>query len=96
MSKTKNKKEKMMKKVETFSIRIFCQSCRTLLYKYTKEGPGKLVKCFVDRISDDHTRGDCKCHQCGQQFARVGEIRGRRIHKIIQGKIYVQGSTGKK
>lgn len=87
----------MVKKSKpTFIIKIFCQSCNTFLYKYRKEGPGKLVKCFADGILEDNTQELGLCPGCGKQFARLGEIRGRPIHKIVQGSVFVKGRTGKK
>ena len=80
----------------TFIIGIFCRTCNTFLYKYRKEGPGKLVKCFVDGILEDNTKEPCVCPECGKEFARPGEIRGRSIHKIVQGSVFVKGRTGKK
>lgn len=72
-------------------IHIHCGKCKTPLYKYQKDIPGHLVKAFKDRIIKDHTRGDKKCHNCGQEFARDAVIQGRPAHKIIQGKVYVKG-----
>ena len=78
------------KKVQTYTIRVFCANCGTLLYKYRKEGPGHLVKCYKDGIIKDYTNGDLKCPKCGVQFAREAIIHGRPANKIIQGKLYVR------
>jgi len=77
------------------TISIFCSKCRTLLYKYHKGGTGGLVKCFEDRIAEDHTQGDLKCPNCGQEFARLRIIQNKRAHKIIQGKVFIKGMTRK-
>lgn len=77
------------------TICVHCQGCRTLLYKYAKGGTGSLVKCFVDRILEDRTKGDLHCHECGQEFARSRGMAGKPAHKIIQGKVYVRGMTRK-
>lgn len=82
------------RKAEIFPIKIFCTKCKTLLYEYDKEGPGHLLKCFVDRIKADYTKGDCKCPNCGQEFARRALIGHRPIHKIINGKVYKTGWCG--
>lgn len=50
-------------------------------------GKGSLVKCFVERIVEDMTKGDLTCPQCGQEFARPAMIRGRPANKIIGGKV---------
>ena len=77
------------------TIGIHCLKCRTLLYRYRKGGTGGLVKCFVERIASDRTAGDLRCPRCGVQFAREGEIAGRPIHKIIQGKVFTRGMRRK-
>jgi hypothetical protein len=76
--------------VERRTIDIHCARCRTLLYRYAKGGTGGLVKCYVERIIEDLTRGDLTCPQCGQPFARPRMIRGRPAHKIIQGKVFTR------
>lgn len=83
----------MSKQFYTFDVH--CSRCNRLLYRYQKEGPGQLVKCFLDRIVKDHTRGDCTCPGCGQVFARTASFHNRPAHKIIQGKIIVRGHVKK-
>lgn len=83
------------KKTKEFVIKIICDNCGTLLYKYRKEGPGSLVKCYVDGILRDYTKGNLECHQCNQQFARPAKYHNRPAHKIIQGKVIVKGHYGK-
>jgi len=75
------------------TIKIYCQNCQTLLYKYRKDIPGRLIKCYQDMILEDHTNGDLKCPKCGQQFARKKTIHNKPANKIIQGKVYVKGLT---
>lgn len=82
-------------KVERKTISIFCAQCRTLLYKYRKGGDGGLVKCFVERISEDHTNGDLHCPECGQEFARERMMAGKPAHKIIGGKVFTKGMRRK-
>ena len=77
------------------TIGIHCAGCRTLLYRYRKGGTGGLVKCFVERITEDRTNGDMKCPACGQEFARAQVISGRPAHKIIQGKVFTRGMRRK-
>jgi LSD1 subclass zinc finger protein len=77
------------------TIAIHCAGCRTLLYRYSKGGTGSLVKCFVERIVEDRTRGDLACPECGQTFARPWATSGKPAHKIIQGKVFTRGMTRK-
>ena len=72
-------------------IRVHCSKCKSQLYKYRKDKPGRLIKLYRDEIIKDHTKGDLKCHKCGQEVARGNEmIHGRPAHKIIQGKVHVK------
>jgi len=57
-------------KKQEFSIKVCCAKCRLVLYHYSKEGPGHLVKCYVDGIVKDNTKGDLKC----QAICSVGYI----------------------
>ncbi len=77
------------------TISILCSRCGALLYRYHKGGTGSLVKCLVERIAEDHTRGDLRCPQCGQEFARLRTIGGRPAHKIIGGKVFTRGMRRK-
>ena len=86
----------MKKNKKLFSIKLHCASCLTFLFKYQKEGPGSLVKCFTSNISEDATQGNGICPHCGTQFARDSKIGNRPILKIIQGRVNVKGNTGKK
>ena len=83
------------KKIKEFVIKIICANCGTLLYRYKKEGPGSLVKCYVESILKDCTKGNLKCPKCNQQFARLAKYHNRPAHKIIQGKVVVKGHCGK-
>lgn len=83
------------KKIKEFIIKIICANCGTLLYRYKKEGPGSLVKCYVEGILKDCTKGNLKCPKCNQQFARLAKYHNRLAHKIIQGKVVVKGHCGK-
>ena len=42
------------------TIKIYCQQCTTLLFKYRKQGKGQLVKTFLHKIVQDHTKV-CVC-----------------------------------
>jgi len=71
-------------------IKVYCKNCKTLLYKYQKEKPGHLIKCYKDRIVEDYTKGDLRCPCCKQIFARETMIHGKPANKIIQGKVFVK------
>jgi|AntAceMinimDraft_1070359.scaffolds.fasta_scaffold106885_1 ribosomal protein S27E len=67
---------------------VKCKACDALLYKYRKGGKGSLVKCYLERITEDMTTTPCECPGCGQTFARVDLVHGKPAHKIIGGKAY--------
>ncbi len=85
-----------LRKKQIFRIKIFCSGCNALLYKYNKEGPGNLVKCFVDGITENNTTKACTCPKCEKVFAREDLLRGRPIHRLIKGTFFKRGNTGKK
>jgi predicted RNA-binding Zn-ribbon protein involved in translation (DUF1610 family) len=64
----------------------FKQDC----VQYHKNGNGKLVKCWHERIAVDYTHKDLKCPACGQQFARETMIRGLPANKIVGGKVILK------
>ena len=65
------------------------------MYKYRKGGRGGLVKCILERITEDHTKGDMRCPKCDREFARFKMYGGQGAHKIIQGKVYTKGMARK-
>ena len=81
---------KPRKKQPQRTVQISCGKCRSLLYKYRKGGKGALVKCFIERIVEDHTNVVGVCPSCGQEFARETMIRGAPAYKIVGGKVMVK------
>lgn len=81
---------KPRKKQPERSVDISCSKCRAKLLQYKKGGNGALVKCFVERISKDHTEQLGICPSCGSQFGRETLIRGVPAIKIIGGKVQVK------
>lgn len=79
---------------KTYTITVCCARCGTELYRYRKDAPGALVKCYTDGILEDHTKGDLRCPKCDQEFARQALIHNRPAHKIIGGKVFVKGHHG--
>ncbi|WP_440056756.1 hypothetical protein ACSLBF_17910 (plasmid) [Pseudoalteromonas sp. T1lg65] len=75
------------KKGPTRTIDIFCAKCKQTLFKYRKGGKGSLVKCFKERITQDHTNNQTHCPQCDTEFARDSLVRGTPALKIIGGKV---------
>lgn len=75
------------KKGPTKTVDIFCSACKAALFKYRKGGKGALVKCFIERITQDYTTTPCICPQCERPFARPAIIRGTPAYKIIGGKV---------
>jgi hypothetical protein len=78
------------KKGPTRTVQIFCSNCKAPIFKYRKGGKGALVKCFIERIVENHTTTPCLCPGCGQEFARETMIRGTPAYKIIGGKVHMK------
>jgi len=76
------------KKGPTKTVDIYCKKCNTQLFKYRKGGKGALVKCFIQRISENYTQEPCHCPNCQQLFAREAIIKGVPAYKIIGGKAW--------
>lgn len=75
------------KKGPSRTVDIFCGQCKAQLYTYRKGGKGALVKCFIERISQDFTSEPCICPKCSRPFARPTIIRGTAAYKMIGGKV---------
>ncbi|MFU8784835.1 hypothetical protein [Aliidiomarina sp.] len=78
---------KPRKKLPSRAVDIFCAQCKAKLFKYRKGGKGALVKCFLERITENYTNTPCHCPSCGQEFARETMIRGTPAYKMIGGKV---------
>ncbi|WP_115718972.1 hypothetical protein [Gallaecimonas mangrovi] len=78
------------KKGPSRTVDVSCSQCRAAIFKYRKGGKGALVKCFIERISEDHTTQACHCPGCGQVFARETLIRGTPAYKMIGGKVQMK------
>ncbi|MGR5229932.1 hypothetical protein ACPV30_15585 [Photobacterium damselae] len=74
------------KKGPTRTVEVICNRCRGILFKYRKGGKGALVKCFKERIVEDHTKTPCTCPYCDTIFARDTLVKGTPAFKIIGGK----------
>jgi hypothetical protein len=92
------------RKIDSFqTVSVACSKCDATIFSYKKKNGLKssLVKCFVERITDDPFRvlnGDdtreswpvgkeWTCPGCGGSFARSAFIRGRPALKLIGGKV---------
>jgi hypothetical protein len=68
--------------------------CGQHLFKYYKGGRGRLIKCFLDEIREDHAGlapqplgARPLCPKCGKELGIVRVVRGRPALKINQGTI---------
>lgn len=83
------------------TVSVNCKKCGERLFRYKKKNGTKsnLVKCFVERISEDcvgileqapeNPPHDYKwqCPTCETQFARTATIKGLPALKMVGGKI---------
>jgi len=74
-------------------IKVECQ-CGRLLFRYFKGGHGRLIKCYLDQISDDGVGlvnvplCSCPvCPACGKTIGIVRMVHGRPALKLNQGAI---------
>jgi hypothetical protein len=74
-------------------VNIECK-CGYLLFRYFKAGKGKIIKCFVDRLSDDFVGIDNLpnhfkplCPGCQKELGIILMIRGSVALKLNQGTI---------
>lgn len=74
-------------------LNIDC-GCGYRLFRYFKAGKGRIVKCFINRITEDNvglsdaeTFSKPLCPQCGKELGIVMMIRGEPALKLNQGTI---------
>ena len=74
-------------------IKVECR-CGQPLFKYFKGGRGRLIKCYLDEIREDHvgvsgapTGSRPTCPGCGKEIGIVRMVRGRPAVKINQGAV---------
>lgn len=63
----KNDKYRKIRGGHSRLLRISCESCRTFLFLYQKDGPGPLKRAYVDRIIKPEGLGRTKnltCKSC--------------------------------
>ena len=68
--------------------------CGFVLFKYFKAGKGKIIKCMIERISEDFvglrglpTFSKPKCPQCEKELGIIMMIHGEPALKLNQGTI---------
>jgi len=74
-------------------IKVECR-CGRHLFQYYKAGRGRLIKCFLDEITQDKvgvaglpTGAYPVCPNCGKNIGVIKMIRGRPAVKINQGTV---------
>jgi hypothetical protein len=74
-------------------VKVECQ-CGQLLFKYFKAGRGRLIKCFLDEIKNDHAGvvneplgARPLCPGCSKEIGIVRIVRGRPALKLNQGAV---------
>jgi len=74
-------------------IKVKCQ-CGQFLFRYSKGGRGRLIKCYLDQIQDDGLGvvdaplgALPACPACGKPIGIVRMVRGRLALNLNQGAI---------
>ncbi len=84
------------------TVSVNCKKCRTRLFRYKKKNGTKsnLIKCYVERISEDcvdlvaqkerksedSSSDEWFCPNCGTRFGKDALIHGRPAIKLVGGK----------
>lgn len=79
------------------TVSVNCKKCRTRLFRYKKKNGTKsnLIKCYVERISEDCVDAvknkkedslDWICPTCETRFGKDALIHGRPAIKLVGGK----------
>jgi hypothetical protein len=72
-----------------YTLSIFCNKCRYLLFKYKKGGSGQLIKIRESRILENYTEGlNTKCPKCENVFGREFLFKGQPAYKVLSGQLY--------
>ncbi len=67
--KLKNDKYRKARGGHSRFLNISCESCKTFLMLYQKDGPGSLKRVYIDRIISPDGHGGAKhlaCKSCGK------------------------------
>ncbi len=81
-------------------LNIFCNSCKTHLLLYQKDGPGELKRLYVDRILapkiSASKNGELTCHSCKKILGTfiMYEKEKRRAIRLYQGSIIKKIGAG--
>ncbi len=74
-------------------LSIYCK-CGYKLFRYFKAGKGRIIKCFLNRMSDDYvglqeseTHTKPLCPRCHKELGIIMMIRGEPALKLNQGTI---------
>lgn len=79
------------------TVSVNCMKCRTRLFRYKKKNGTKsnLIKCYVERISEDcvdlvknkdKNSTEWHCPSCETRFGKDSMIHGRPAIKLVGGK----------
>jgi len=82
------------------TVSVNCKKCRTRLFRYKKKNGTKsnLIKCYVERISEDcvdlvknkiEDSTEWHCPNCETRFGKDSMIHGRPAIKLVGGKTHM-------
>lgn len=74
-------------------LKVECR-CGHVLFRYFKDGRGRLIKCFVSEVREDSVglaglplEARPTCPSCGKELGIVKMIHGRPALKLNQGTV---------
>ena len=62
------------KRGEPKMFALYCANCNSYLFTYQKDGPGPLLRCYLDRIHSSFNIETelCSCSICNAQIGKKG------------------------
>lgn len=97
---------------ESNLLTIFCTNCQEYLMTYQKDGPGRLLRCYLDRIHDSTFKNldekKLECSTCNTVVGysivyekiyyinKIEEKEKRTAYKMLEGKFFFQNTATEK
>lgn len=78
-------------------LKLFCESCSSYVMHYQKDGPGPLLRCYLDRIHypeeiKNTQKGTLLCPSCKQIIGTpmIYKPENRPAYRMIKHRFYIQ------
>lgn len=93
------------KRGEPKMLKIFCSECKAFVMDYQKDGPGRLLRCYLDRIHEPKELRDrqyekfdtkksahLKCHSCRRKIGipMIYKLENRPAYQMLSDAFYFE------